>query len=87
MAVLGLDHVQIAAPPGCEGLTFLPYLSGERTPHADPHARGAFVGLTSHHGRGHLTRAVLEGVIGPMKRFRVVRGPTLGETGAVNRFR
>lgn len=48
--------------PGCEGLTFLPYLSGERTPHADPLARGAFVGLTLRHGRGHLTRAVLEGV-------------------------
>lgn len=48
--------------PGCEGLYFLPYLTGERTPHADPHARGAFVGLTVRHGRGHLTRAVLEGV-------------------------
>jgi xylulokinase len=48
--------------PGCEGLTFLPYLSGERTPHADPLARGAFVGLTLRHGRDHLTRAVLEGV-------------------------
>ncbi|MCG8458522.1 MAG: hypothetical protein MI919_19770 [Holophagales bacterium] len=48
--------------PGCEGLTFLPYLSGERTPHADPKARAAFLGLTLAHGRGHLTRAVLEGV-------------------------
>ena len=47
---------------GSEGLTFSPYLSGERTPHADPKARGAFVGLTLRHGRGHLTRAVLEGV-------------------------
>ncbi len=51
-----------AVEPGCEGLTFLPYLSGERTPHADPRARGAFVGLTLAHGRAHLTRAVLEGV-------------------------
>lgn len=51
-----------AAPPGCDGLAFLPYLSGERTPHADPDARGAFVGLTLAHHRGHLTRAVLEGV-------------------------
>jgi len=50
------------APAGCEGLTFLPYLTGERTPHADPHARGAFVGLTLRHNRSHLTRAVLEGV-------------------------
>ncbi len=48
--------------PGSEGLMFLPYLSGERTPHADPNARGAFVGLSLRHGRGHLTRAVLEGV-------------------------
>jgi xylulokinase len=48
--------------PGCEGLTFLPYLSGERTPHADPNARAAFCGLSVTHGRGALTRAVLEGV-------------------------
>ncbi|MEM6796745.1 MAG: xylulokinase [Acidobacteriota bacterium] len=51
-----------SAPVGCEGLVFSPYLSGERTPHADPDARGAFVGLTLRHGRGHLTRSVLEGV-------------------------
>ncbi len=49
-------------PPGCEGLTFLPYLTGERTPHPDPLARGAFVGLTVRHTLAHLTRAVLEGV-------------------------
>lgn len=49
-------------PAGSEGLQFLPYLSGERTPHPDPFARGAFVGLTLRHGRAHLTRAVLEGV-------------------------
>lgn len=48
--------------PGAEGLTFLPYLTGERTPHADPDARGAFIGLTVRHTRAHLTRAVLEGV-------------------------
>jgi xylulokinase len=47
---------------GSEGLIFLPYLAGERTPHADPDARGAFVGLSAHHGRGALVRAVLEGV-------------------------
>jgi xylulokinase len=50
-------------PPGCEGLVFLPYLSGERTPHLDPKARGAFFGLTARHGAGHMTRAVMEGVI------------------------
>jgi xylulokinase len=49
-------------PPGVEGLTFLPYLAGERTPHVDPHARGAFVGLSLRHDRGALVRAVLEGV-------------------------
>jgi len=48
--------------PGAEGLTFLPYLAGERTPHADPDARGAFVGLELRHDRGALVRAVLEGV-------------------------
>jgi xylulokinase len=49
-------------PAGVEGLTFLPYLTGERTPHADPDARGAFAGLGVRHDRGALVRAVLEGV-------------------------
>lgn len=49
-------------PAGAEGLLFLPYLSGERTPHRDPLARGAFIGLTLRHGLGHMVRAVLEGV-------------------------
>jgi len=48
--------------PGAEGLLFLPYLQGERTPHADADARGAFVGLSLRHDRGALVRAVLEGV-------------------------
>jgi xylulokinase len=51
------------APMGAEGLLFLPYLSGERTPHLDPLARGAFVGLTTRHTLAHMARAVLEGVI------------------------
>jgi xylulokinase len=51
-----------AWPPGAEGLLFLPYLAGERTPHADPGARGAFAGLSVRHDRGALVRAVLEGV-------------------------
>jgi xylulokinase len=55
------------APAGSEGLVFLPYLSGERTPYPDPLARGSFVGLTMRHGRAHLTRAVLEGVAFSMK--------------------
>jgi len=49
-------------PAGADGLTFLPYISGERTPHFDPSARGAWVGLRLSHGRGHLLRAALEGV-------------------------
>ena len=49
-------------PPGCDGLVFLPYLTGERTPHPDPLARGAFVGLTVRHALPHMSRAVLEGV-------------------------
>jgi xylulokinase len=49
-------------PAGSEGLLFLPYLTGERTPHPDPLARGAFVGLTVRHTQAHFTRAVLEGV-------------------------
>lgn len=50
------------APAGSEGLLFLPYLSGERTPHPDPDARGVYFGLTLRHGRAHMIRAVLEGV-------------------------
>src|SRR5256714_6464632 len=57
-----LDAEAAAVAPGAEGVLFQPYLSGERTPHADPNARGGFVGLELRHGRGHLTRAVLEGV-------------------------
>ena len=50
------------APAGAEGLFFLPYLTGERTPHANPHARGAWIGLTPRHTKGHLIRSLLEGV-------------------------
>jgi xylulokinase len=48
--------------PGAEGLFFLPYLAGERTPHMDPRARAAWIGLTLAHDRRHLVRALLEGV-------------------------
>lgn len=57
-----LTEAAAAAPPGCEGLIFLPYLTGERTPYPDPNARGVFFGLTLRHSKSHLTRAVLEGV-------------------------
>ena len=55
------------APVGSDGLFFLPYLSGERTPHADPDARGCFVGLTLAHTRGHMLRAIMEGVTYSMR--------------------
>ena len=51
-----------AAPPGADGLLWAPYLMGERTPHLDPNARGALVGLTAQHTRAHVIRAILEGV-------------------------
>lgn len=57
-----LTELASGAPPGAEGLVFLPYLSGERAPHLDPTARGAFFGLTSRHNRSHMTRALMEGV-------------------------
>jgi len=65
--VLGAGYDALLAdaagwPPGAEGLLFAPYLAGERTPHADPDARGAFTGLALRHDRGALARAVLEGV-------------------------
>ena len=66
-AAPGVDFPELTdeaadVPAASDGLMFLPYLTGERTPHPDPLARGAFVGLTLRHGRPHLTRAVLEGV-------------------------
>jgi xylulokinase len=64
----GMGYQEIAdaaasAPAGAEGLFFLPHLAGERTPHMDPGATGAFVGLTLRHTRVHLARAVMEGVV------------------------
>jgi xylulokinase len=49
-------------PPGADGVLWAPYLMGERTPHCDPHARAALVGLAASHGRGHIVRALMEGV-------------------------
>jgi len=68
-----------AIAPGSEGLLFLPYLTGERTPYPDPLARGAWVGLTIRHTRGHLTRAVLEGVaFGIKDSFTLIQEAGLG---------
>jgi xylulokinase len=57
-----LDRIAGEVEPGCEGLTFLPYIVGERSPIMDPRAKGSFVGLALRHGPGHLVRALLEGV-------------------------
>jgi xylulokinase len=57
-----LDAEARQVSTGSEGLLFLPYLLGERTPIWDTDARGAFIGLSTHHGRGHLWRSVLEGI-------------------------
>ena len=70
-------------PPGTEGVLFQPYLAGERTPHGDPNARAAFVGLGLRHDRGALVRAVLEGVaFGLRDSLELIRGlgvqPELG---------
>lgn len=64
----GMDYTSLAdlasqAPPGSEGLFFLPYLAGERTPLMDPEARASFIGLTVRHGQSHIIRAVMEGVV------------------------
>ncbi len=80
----GVDYDELLAPAaevpaGSEGLLFLPYLTGERTPHPDPFARGAFVGLTVRHGLPHMTRAVLEGVaFGLRDSFSLMQGAGLG---------
>ena len=76
----GLDAYELlakeaeAVPAGSEGLIFLPYLQGERTPHLDAYARGGWIGLTAGHDRRHLIRAVLEGVAFSLKDcFAIIR--------------
>ncbi|MDG3003063.1 xylulokinase [Paludisphaera mucosa] len=70
---LGIDPYQVLtaeaalAGPGAEGLFFLPYLTGERSPHFDPDAKGGWIGLTVRHGRPHMIRAVLEGATFAMR--------------------
>ena len=80
---LGFDELlkeAVDIPAGSEGLQFLPYLSGERTPYPDPQARGAFIGLTIRHNRAHMTRAVLEGVSFGLKDiFTLIRNSGLKE--------
>jgi xylulokinase len=80
---MGFDELLQEAmdiPAGSEGLQFLPYLSGERTPYPDPQARGAFIGLTIRHNRAHMTRSVLEGVSFGLKDiFTLIRTSGLKE--------
>jgi len=70
---MGIDPYELLtqeadqAPAGAEGLFFLPYLTGERTPHADPDARGAWIGLSLRHGRPHMARSVMEGATFAMR--------------------
>jgi xylulokinase len=69
---------------GADGLIFLPYLTGERTPHPDPLARGGFIGLTIRHNLNHLTRAVLEGVAFGLKdSFELMKEAGLAEISQV----
>lgn len=81
----GQDYDSLLAPAanipaGCEGLLFLPYLTGERTPHPDPLARGAFAGLTIRHNMAHLSRAVLEGVaFGLRDSFELIKSAGLSQ--------
>jgi xylulokinase len=73
-----------SVPAGSEGLQFLPYLSGERTPYPDPLARGAFIGLTLRHNRAYMTRAVLEGVsFGLKDSFTLIQNAGLGASTQV----
>ncbi len=62
MLTISSPRTRRKLPIGAEGLLFLPYLTGERTPHADPNARGAFVGLGLRHTKWHLARAIMESV-------------------------
>jgi xylulokinase len=79
-----LTDAAAGVPPGSEGLFFLPYLTGERTPHPDPLAKGAFVGLTVRHAREHLTRAVMEGVaFGLRDSFELIKTAGLEEIDQV----
>lgn len=78
-----LDKEAEAVNAGAEGLMFLPYLMGERAPLLDPGARGAFVGLSVGHGRGHLARAVMEGVAHSLRQVMDVASRELSLVGPV----
>jgi len=77
-----ITELAATAPAGSDGLLFLPYLTGERTPHADPDARGVFFGLSLRHTKAHMARAVLEGVTFSLRECLDLLCQTLG-TGTV----
>ncbi|HEY6901783.1 MAG TPA: gluconokinase, partial [Puia sp.] len=77
----GLDHWMAAAeqaPPGCDGLVFLPYLRGERAPVWDANAKGVFLGIQSVHGQRHFMRAILEGICYSLRQVGASLEETLG---------
>ncbi|MBX3437881.1 MAG: xylulokinase [Planctomycetaceae bacterium] len=80
-ATMGVDPYELItaqaaqAPAGSEGLFFLPYLTGERTPHADPYARAAWIGLSLRHGKSHMARSVIEGATYAMRdSLEIIKG-------------
>lgn len=81
-----LDDEAAQVPPGSEGLIFLPYLMGERTPIWDPGARGAFIGLSSRHTRAHLYRAVLEGVAFAFRQIADITGSAGSSESSLERI-
>jgi len=84
--VVLVDELAASAPVGSDGLMFLPYLTGERTPHADPHARGAWIGLTRRTDKPRLVRSLLEGVTyGLRDSLEIIRGMNIpvGEVRAL----
>lgn len=72
----------MTSPAGARGLLFLPYLNGERCPHPDPAARGAFVGLTARHARADVTRALMEGVVHAFADMHALMRP-MGIAGSI----
>ena len=82
-----LDAEAATVAPGASGLLFLPYLLGERSPHWNPQARGAFVGLAMPDGRGELARAVLEGVAFNLRSILDVLIDAIGDLGSLHSIR
>ncbi|MCK9480054.1 MAG: xylulokinase [Firmicutes bacterium] len=74
-----MDKIAEKVQPQCEGVIYLPYLMGERTPHLDPYAKGVFFGLSARHTRAHLLRAVMEGVVFSLKDcFEIIKNMNIG---------